>query len=454
MSGTTREAKADGKPEASRPSEPDQSATEIAAQAELRRRFLATLERTQWLPPDQMTAYQHRLLEPLLRHAAAEVPFYRDGRLTPVLRPGGGLDMNRWHEVPILTREEARQAGTRLHAEHVPEVMGVSRTDSTSGSTGTPLRLLQSGVMSLASQCCGLRHMAAHGFDETSHVAHMENSESWPSEAAKATQIGRHSYLDIARPEQPPLEWLHNIAATHLVTLPSFARSLARDAASGRAPAPPRLIGVVLYGEPVSAETRAEIEAAFAAPVIERYAAEEVGMIAGGCNIGALHLQPELNLVEILTGDGSPSALGTEGDVVVTSLYNYHMPFIRYALGDRATLSAAACRCGRQAPVLAGIAGRMRDVFIRPDGSRIWPVISFAKLSQLLPTRQFQIVQTARDAVTVRYVPDIGSVDREAVTALIRERLWQDLRVTLEPVDVIPRESSGKYRDYICLVEV
>src|SRR5581483_2193588 len=49
---------------------------------EIAQAFLLTLLRSQFLPADRMLSYQRGLLEQLLRHARAQVPFYRDsGRL-------------------------------------------------------------------------------------------------------------------------------------------------------------------------------------------------------------------------------------------------------------------------------------------------------------------------------------------------------------------------------------
>ncbi|HVG52705.1 MAG TPA: hypothetical protein VM867_13810 [Xanthobacteraceae bacterium] len=52
---------------------------------EIIQKFFGTLQQTQFLQPQQLAAYQRRQLEPLLRHARAHVPFYRDrGRLDAI----------------------------------------------------------------------------------------------------------------------------------------------------------------------------------------------------------------------------------------------------------------------------------------------------------------------------------------------------------------------------------
>jgi phenylacetate-CoA ligase len=59
---------------------------------------------------------------------------------------------------------------------------------------------------------------------------------------------------------------------------------------------------------------------------------------------GDLHTCDDGVLVEVLV-DGRPAEPGERGEVVVTNLHAYAMPFIRYRIGDVAT-RAAPCRCG------------------------------------------------------------------------------------------------------------
>jgi len=58
---------------------------------------------------------------------------------------------------------------------------------------------------------------------------------------------------------------------------------------------------------------------------------------------------------------------GTEGNVVITDLYNYGMPFVRYANGDRAIEGGdGACACGRGLPRSSRVTGRRLDVLRTP----------------------------------------------------------------------------------------
>ncbi|WP_204310603.1 hypothetical protein, partial [Escherichia coli] len=89
------------------------------------------------------------------------------------------------------------------------------------------------------------------------------------------------------------------------------------------------------------------------------YSSEEVGSIGLECqaNAGVYHVSTSNVLVEIIPAASVRTVSGTTGLVLVTHLHSYATPFIRYDLGDIATL-ADRCPCGHDGPVLSNIQGR------------------------------------------------------------------------------------------------
>ena len=81
------------------------------------------------------------------------------------------------------------------------------------------------------------------------------------------------------------------------------------------------------------------------------------------------HVSAESVFMEILDEDCKPTKPGNVGRVVVTSLYNYAMPFIRYDLGDRVEVGWSGT-CARQLPALRKILGRTKSVPQRVDRMR------------------------------------------------------------------------------------
>src|SRR5207253_162083 len=110
---------------------------------------------------------------------------------------------------------------------------------------------------------------------------------------------------------------------------------------------------IIVGAEKLFPFQRALIEKVFAAPVFETYGSREFMLIGGECDRHeGLHLTAETLLVEVLDDDARPTPEGEEGNVVITDLSNYGMPFVRYVNGDRAVAGWGTCSCGRGLPLM------------------------------------------------------------------------------------------------------
>lgn len=162
-----------------------------------------------------------------------------------------------------------------------------------------------------------------------------------------------------------------------------------------------------------------------------------------------LHLSLENLHVEILDDNGLPTPKGQEGNVVVTDLFNYGMPFIRYVNGDRAVAGFEMCSCGRGLPLLKQVVGRQLDTLETPDGRKI-PGEFFPHLIKDFPAiRRFQVIQEAIESITLKLVVEGGNltlVDRENLMQQIRKCTGTAVNVRLQFVDEIPLTKAGKLK--------
>ena len=423
--------------------------------------FLAALDATQYLSTERMAAYQRRPLEVLVRHARSETAFYGE-RLAPLFRADGTIDWERWRELPILTRTEVQDGFAALQARTLPPAAGRTTEDSSSGSTGTPLRFRTCSLQHLAADCCSERFYRWHGLDRTRIAARIRStglrSAPYPDgRVIEHWRLGdensRAIDLSISTPVDLQIEWLERVKPAYLFSYPSNLREIAR-VAGGRGIAL-SIDAIFTVGEMISDETRSIIHAYFGSDPRDRYGSSEAGQIAAGCpHSGKHHINAEVVLVEILDDAGKPVAAGTPGRIVVTPFYNLAMPLIRYDTGDHAILSAAPCDCGRTLPTLERILGRSRNMFRFVDGSSIWPVMESWRVQSFVPHRQFQVVQVAPDRIEYRYVPTRpdAPIDPAGLTAFARAMLHPTINVEAIAVEEIRPGANGKYEDYISLV--
>ncbi len=211
----------------------------------------------------------------------------------------------------------------------------------------------------------------------------------------------------------------------------------------------PRLEAVLNNGEPLFQSQRESLQEVFQAPVRDSYGMAELACAASECSAGRLHLWPEVGVTEVLSEkENTAVPAGVTGRLVCTGLLNEDMPLIRYETGDLGAVEEAseACGCGRTLPALAKVEGRLDDLIITPDGRRIGRLDAVFRGS--VPLRGAQVVQDREDRVIVRLVPTEGWNSRwcNEVEGRLRDRLGPAMKIEIEIVRELERESSGKLR--------
>jgi phenylacetate-CoA ligase len=226
------------------------------------------------------------------------------------------------------------------------------------------------------------------------------------------------------------------------LSLYAFARALAER---GLKPYSPR--SIIVGAEKIHPFQRALIEQVFGAPVFETYGSREVMLMGAECaKHEGMHLTMENLLIEILDDDGRPTPAGREGNVVVTDLYNYGMPFIRYANGDRAVAGWGTCSCGRGLPTLKEVVGRRTDMVHTPDGRHISGVFFPHLLKDFPAIRRFLVVQDRPDHLELRMVvaPAWSETDRCQLERCVRQMIGPQMGLDLRTVGEIPLTPGGK----------
>ena len=424
------------------------------------RKFRDILAETERLDTQKLRLYQESLLVPLLNHARRNVPFYKK-RLAPLFH-GDEIDVSRWSEVPILTRAQAQQKKLALTASRIPPHSGSVRSNETSGSTGRPLDFKLNELVDVAALGMTDRVYRWWQFDGERAMASIFPPRSISAPLPDGVTLkgwrpgfpdGLHYIINLPPDADALIDWLiarrpSYLASGSWILAPMAHRVMERGLAL-------RFDGIVTKTTMVSEETRAICLDVFGTRLADQYGADEIGHIASECpSCGEYHISAEAVLVEIVDDAGAPCAPGETGRVILTALYNYAMPFIRYEIGDFATLGIGGGRCHIKLPTLARIVGRYRNTYASADGRVIYPTVQLGRLRDYLSFSQAQLVQTDYGQLELRYVPDefAGDPDEAGIEGYLRTVVEADLRVRIVAVDEIPRHPSGKFEEFISLV--
>lgn len=423
------------------------------------RRLFEKFTRLERAPSAEILAHQGGEIEHLLRYVRRHVAPFAD-RVEPLF-DGDEFRPERWADVPILTRQELQQAAPALAAIEVPETMGDIRLFTTSGSTGEPVVVRRNELAVLVPSYMRDRLYRWHNVDTNARIAdiNVNRAAVWPEGLfdgpwSSAGPAGVRHNLAVFAPIEQQLDWLRRVRPRYLTTLAMNLFELAEAAGSSG-----REIGVeaaIATGSALLPYTRDLVAQNFGARVIETYGSQEVGLIAIPCpESGLLHVCADHLIVEVLDDRGEPVAPGGTGRVALTALYNYATPLLRYQLGDLVETADAPCACGRTFPAIRRVIGRIRKALVFSDGTRVRPhaIIIAAGDADLLPAKQFQIVQVATERFEIRYVPSdpVREPNLEVIQRRFREMAHPLVEVSLLPVQAIPRAANGKYEDFIYL---
>lgn len=228
-----------------------------------------------------------------------------------------------------------------------------------------------------------------------------------------------------------------DLGATGYVGTPSFLYTILKRAAEMRSPLQLEVAWVTAEMLPDS--LRHELETDYGVRVLQGYGTADLGMLAYEClEKKGMHLHPEVILEVLDLETQEPAAPGHPGIVVATILDETY-PLVRFATGDlSAFMEDQSCSCGRTAPKLAGILGRVGDavkvkgMFVR--GSQMEEVMKrFPEVSR------FQAVVTReahRDRL--RYIVELNS---DAKDYDLKDRIAEALRGLLKvrgEVELVP----------------
>ncbi len=370
--------------------------------------------------PEDFTAPEHLRLLPRMtkdlinRHPERVTSSLEPTRPTTIKSTGGSTGKNVWLVIDMETHDRRRAAG-RL----TEEWDGVYPGTRTAILWGASLEARPSRASRIYDRISGRLFLSVYGVDEERLAGYFDRLESF-------------------RPEV-------------IVSYPSILAHIARAMGKKRC----RRVGARLIytsAEALYPPVREELEEFFGAPVRNRYASREFGMIASDAPGGGGLSVCEMRLLV----EKEPACPASEsGELLITDLDNRSMPILRYAIGDRGCFSEEPDPSGRPWARLAVVEGRSLDVVVTPDGRAFggtFFTLIFRPFDQSIA--QFQVIQDRRDHLQIKIVtgPAYDAERRAQLERTLSEQLGASMRFDLAEVEEIPRLASGKRRFVVSLI--
>jgi phenylacetate-CoA ligase len=419
------------------------------------------LELSQWWSPERLRELQLARLRALLDHAGRHVPHYHETFSRIGFDPAGVASVEDLRQLPLLTKRDIRADPDRFKSAQSARLV----RSNTGGSSGEPL------VFYL-------------GDERVSHdvAAKWRATRWWDVDIGDREIVVWGSPIELAAQDRAR-QLRDHVMRTRL--LPAFEMSDAKlddFVATIRAFRPKMLFGypsalahiarhamargvrmddlgikvAFVTSERLYDDQRATIEGTFGCRAANGYGGRDAGFIAHECASGGMHITAEDVIVETVDPQGRPMPAGEGGEIVVTHLASRDFPFIRYRTGDIGSLQTQTCACGRGLPLLGEIHGRATDFVVSSDGTVMHGLALIYVMRELPGIDAFRIVQESRVLTRVLVVPGdhFEEGTAEAIVSGFRRRLGSNVEIRIEPMSVLPAESSGKMRYVISRVSV
>lgn len=391
----------------------------------------------QWLPYNEIEELQWKRFKNLLRYAYENTAFYRKLFDDINLTPNDIKKITDIHNIPLTTRENLRNPNHLIASGVEKKRMHFSITSGSTGRRTTTYFdrrgwLIGKYYLKLRARfSCGVRYL--------DRIAQITESKTYGNFLTELFQ--RKKIFSVLDPIENQIPKLIKYNPSVMYGFPSFFSALIDKGATGINPS-----RIFTSSEMLDVKTRKKIEIGFHSEIFDIYGSTEVKEIAWECSEhDGYHINSDWLLVEFQrTGE---DVVNEEGSIVVTPLFNYGMPLIRYELGDTGKLITRKCPCKRGLPLMAPGMGRSVDYFILSDNSRISPYAMTCSIEKIEGFAQYQIVQENKDLIQVNIVPEkeFKEESKQQIISALKPFLPG---VTIQVVicEHIPKEESGKYR--------
>ncbi|NQE52052.1 hypothetical protein C5S29_00565, partial [ANME-1 cluster archaeon GoMg3.2] len=370
--------------------------------------------------------------------------------------------INDLSKLPILTKEEIRKNPEKFLAENIKKISMIR--SATSGSSGKVFEYMTDKRVLSISRALGLRAWGFAGYNIGDRLVTIAGSSLLPQKRSFLENITFKANRNLPlssynMDNKKVINYVHQI----LKFKPNFIRGYPSSIA---------IIANYLIEhniqdiKPVAVMTTAEtlykrdrelISNAFDCDVFDQCGCNDGGENFWECKEHTgYHIGVERAIHEFV--DNANEQVSNDiGHIILTDLWNYAMPLIRYDAGDIAIASDEMCPCGRGLPLVKTIMGRTIDQIVLPSGDLL-PGLIFTDIFEREGITDkvidYQIIQDKIDKFTLNIVKNEGYNDKTSVAIykFFDGHMDTSLDIKFNFADNIPRTDANKKRIVISKV--
>lgn len=389
-----------------------------------------------------IVSYHNQKFEKLASHAIETTDYYKDIKRDDVA------------SFPIVNKSIIKANQKRFLSDKHKEDSLYEM--STSGSTGTPFTVYQDIVKKRRVNAEIIYYSEKAGYSVGNSLIYMRAITEKSQKSKFHQWIQNETLIDISYLDEKSIELIIDkiidssvnkstilaYASTYDVLRDYFTRHGYSRAERAN------ITGIISGSEMLFDDTRELLSKAFNCPVYSRYSNQENGVIGQDDTENNVFIINEANyIVEILDmRSDHPVCEGELGRIVITDLFNYAMPMIRYDTGDIGSITTVY-KNGLWKKAITNFGGRKVDMVYDSFGNLLSPHAISTKFWGFSEIKLFQFIQESKKEYAVKIVSD-KFTGRSKLEQSLRSLLGNEASLKIESVNEIPLLASGK-RKYI-----
>jgi len=414
-------------------------------------------ESVETLPRKALETLQIEKLCSMLEQIYGRNRFYTDKFNAAGIHPDSIQTLDDLKRLPLTSKSELVQAQSDalpFGSNTTFEESAYSRFHQTSGTTGTPLRVLDTPESwDWWGRCWG-HVLAGAGLTENDRMFVPFSFGPFIGFWAAVEGAQKINALMIPGGGRDSLQRLHlmkELGATAMCCTPTYALRLAEVAQESSFDLSEIPLRTLIHaGEPGAnvPATKVRIESVWNAKCYDHAGASEIGAHSFECEIqpNGTHVTESEFIVEVLNPETlEPVPAGEQGELIITNLGRIGYPVIRYRSGDLVVLNQQKCTCGRSfARFEGGVIGRADDMVV-VRGVNIFPSAVENLVRQCESVEEFRItVTTDREMGNLAIELELSKnanpeSARKTVDQAIQNELSLRPEITLVPSGSLPR---------------
>lgn len=419
---------------------------------------------TEYASRDEIYDIQSRALRELVARCWEHIPFYRRTWGKAGITPADIKEASDIKNLPFVTKRDI----VDNIAAHPPfgDFQGdfkYMRLQASTGTTGMPKPIFHTRADWDNIALLWTRRLKAQGINEgdiaqvafayTLFIVGFTVTEGLERVGAVIIPAGSGAVTSSERQLEIAKAWGTTVfccTGSYMLHLAEVAKQLGMDTDRDF-----KIRTTIHAAEPLTESMRQEIQTRWHCKTYDTYGSVETSAPMYECQFqNGHHINEDAYIYEILDPEtGEETQPGEDGEVVVTTLYKEAAPFIRYRIGDIASILEGKCECGRSFLRMSKIKGRT-DEMMKVKGVALYPTDFESALKRFdVFGNEYLIVisqEQSRDLVKLRveYTGNSDAIDfyRQNLVKELRSRLGLGCDVELLPPGVLDKELKAEQR--------